>query len=218
MSRALGIDRIVGGHFALFNGDMHNLVQAVNIPNRKDVRLAGAHLRIDDDATALCVHAGVVQPQPVGVGTSSQRLQDNFSRDALLFAAVRKVGHLQPIDRFKTVQLRTRIDSHTFGAQARFQRTRQIFVSGRQHVVAALNKMHLGANALVKLRQFQRNGSAAQHQHGGRLIAQRKRFVAGDIADVVEAGNGHVANARTGRYDKALALDRLVADPNPVGR
>ena len=55
---AVWVRGIVRGDLALLNGDVNDLVLAVDVADRVDVRLAGAHGRINDNAPAGDLNAG----------------------------------------------------------------------------------------------------------------------------------------------------------------
>ena len=54
---------IIRGDLALLNGDVDDFVLAVDVADGVDMRLAGAHGRIDDNAPAGDLDASLVQAQ-----------------------------------------------------------------------------------------------------------------------------------------------------------
>ena len=73
---AVGMRGIVCGNLALFNGDVDDFVLAVDVADGVDVGLAGAHGRIDDNAPAGDLDAGLVQAQSVDERAAAESLED----------------------------------------------------------------------------------------------------------------------------------------------
>ena len=99
---------------------------------------------------------------------------------------------------------------HALLAEARFNRLRQILVTGGENVIAALDERYLRANALKELGQFDGDGTAAEDEEARWLLAHVEGLVAGEVADVVQPRDRDMVRCRAGGNDKMPGLNDVV--------
>src|SRR5438552_2885486 len=84
------VGRVVGSDFALLHRQVHNLIRAGAVTGGENVRHAGAHVRICDDATGLQPHAKPLKAEPSDVWATAEAEEDFFSLDADLLLVMRE--------------------------------------------------------------------------------------------------------------------------------
>ena len=65
-----------------------DFVEAVDVTHGKDVRLAGAHLRVHEDAMLLDLYAAGFQVESVDVRSSTQSLENDLGGDGVVLPLV----------------------------------------------------------------------------------------------------------------------------------
>src|SRR5437764_12049422 len=88
--RPLRMSDVVGGDFTLLHRQVHNLIRAGAVTGGENVRHAGAHVRICDDATGLQPHAKPLKAEPSDVGAPAKAEEDFFGLDADLLLVMRE--------------------------------------------------------------------------------------------------------------------------------
>ena len=88
--------QVVRGDFALLDGDVHDLVQAGAIAGGIDVRQAGLHLRVGDDAAVFDADPDALQAERGDVRDPAQRKENLLRAHAHGLALVLE-GNFLPV-------------------------------------------------------------------------------------------------------------------------
>ena len=86
--------RIKPSRFALFNRQMHNGSEIVDVTHSKDVRLRSPHIPADHQPAIDHAYSGGLQIEPFQVRTTTEGLKNNLGRSRMDSPALHKVHGL----------------------------------------------------------------------------------------------------------------------------
>ena len=193
-----------------------------DVADRPDARNLGAELMIGLDLTArVQLQANLVEAEALGVGTTTDRHQDDVRFDLLGFATggrFDRQGHARLAD-FGAGHLGAELIFEALLLEDLVGFLADFAVHAGQDLVEIFDHGHLGAQALPHRTQFQTDDATADDDQMARNLVQFQR--AGRIDDlaacIVHGHAGQRGDRRTGGDDDVLRRHLLAIHFDGVG-
>src|SRR5439155_10470227 len=155
------------------------------------------------DAVAVVGDARRLEAEPLDVGRSSGADEDRVAGDLAAGAAGLVHEDLVPAAPLGTLYPRAEHDRHAVGAKPPLDDRRRVRVLLPEHLRQHLEPRHAAAEPAEGLRQLAADRARADDGEAAWQLGQPEDRLAGEVADVLEPGEGRRRRPRPGGDDGA---------------
>ena len=208
-ARVGGVQHVVRGGFALLDGDVHNLVRAGAVAPGEDVRRAGSHLRVAEDATFVRLDTGVLEGERGGVGRAAQPVKNRLGAHLMPCAVLLVDDHFVVAVLPRVDERAAGVDGDALVAEGGLDRAGDVVVKGAQNIRATLEHGHRDVEPREELGELDRHRAAAEHDDRLWQRLEPQGVVARHAAELGQAGQRQVGNPRAGGDHDLPSGDRL---------
>ena len=197
------------GDLALLNGEVHDLVRASAVTPGVDVRRAGSHVGVTEDAAVVGLDAAVLERERSGVRRSAQPVKHRLGADFVLLAVSLVHDHFFVAVLPRVGERAAGVDGDAFVEEGGLHFAGDIVVERLENVRAALEQRHFDIESRKKLGELDRHRAAAKHDD---RLGQRLKLegvVAGDAAELGQARQRQLGDPRAGGNHEVAGGDRL---------
>src|SRR4051794_20211083 len=205
---------VLDGEDSLGRGTVRERGRGDDVADRVDVRLAGAHERIDLHHAALDFDLRPFQSAILGDGAAAGGGENNLDVERLLLALRTDHDFDAAVADFRRLHFRVGQDFDAFLLENAREFFRDLFVLDRQEHRHDFDDRDLRAEAGEDRSEFAADRARADDEHRLRYVADFQDVVGVDDALAVRLDVRQVARTGTHRQDDVLRAQRFAVDLN----